>query len=168
MSVGMRLNSHSIEMGNQSGTHLKCLELLFRKAVLSLSSGSIDEDLTHAGYCISRYCTIITRDPVWLESSAEFKINLTKHHHGLFTWSHIGLVLVFWVLGVVEGFIRLSNWSIKYDYENQYSLWMAWPPEAIAWVDGQTFLPSTEKKLKIRFLSHLHGTDSQICKGLEK
>lgn len=36
MSVGMRLNSHSIEMENQSGTHLKCLELLFREAVFSL------------------------------------------------------------------------------------------------------------------------------------
>lgn len=46
-SVGMRLNSHSIEMGNRRGTHLKCSQLL-------CSLLWFDEDLTHVGCCISR------------------------------------------------------------------------------------------------------------------
>lgn len=53
MSIGMRLNSRSVGMGKRSGTHLKCLELLFRKRCV-LSYGSIDEYLTHVGCCINR------------------------------------------------------------------------------------------------------------------
>lgn len=65
-------------MGNRRGTHLKCSELLFRKAVLSLLW--FDEDLTHVGCCISR-CNHY-RGPSLVGKlcfpSSEFKISFSK------------------------------------------------------------------------------------------